>query len=343
MDISATTRKVEPFEIPELFHQILELVDPKDLDSLPLVSRSWTGAALNAKWRRGLIKLSQLLTKLAPLCAHEQTCKMRELDLIDGTETLDWQTFDRHSQMVTAIHVDIAIGPISTRAIKNYLLNLNEPLCKNLVTLKIDPTGTCRDDESDLWLNTLSLFEATQLECMSNLMDFTSLRQFNLSGRIMDDQLGLLYIFLSMPQLRSLSITNLQPTNPNSGFLMDSVTPCSLLIISLSAQSLERLRITLQDINPIYGIQQSPSMGKQLPALKHLTFRHLGLDEPTSWPFAQWPAVLCPNVEILEVENLRLGDGPWSMDEVDVFVNSYFEEQRHLREVAPLPALTVPR
>ncbi|KAG9022408.1 hypothetical protein FRB95_014822 [Tulasnella sp. JGI-2019a] len=319
MDISATTRKVEPFEIPELFHQILEFVDPKDLDSLPLVSRSWTGAALNAKWRRGLIKLSQLLTKLAPLCAHERSCKMRELDLIDGTETLDWQTFDRHSQMVTAIHVDIAIGPISTRAIKNYLLNLNEPLCKNLVTLKIDPTGTCRDDESDLWLNTLSLFEATQLrsieigggddseiqaildmalahqsfgqdvmklesltmmiadvatchtvlanlpqgeasrlesldltvydqvslECMSNLMDFTSLRQFNLSGRIMDDQLGLLYIFLSMPQLRSLSITNLQPTNPNSGFLMDSVTPWSLLIISPSAQSLERLRITL--------------------------------------------------------------------------------------------------
>ncbi|KAG9022121.1 hypothetical protein FRB95_000734 [Tulasnella sp. JGI-2019a] len=249
--------------------------------------------------------------------------------------------------MVTAIHVNIATGPNPTWTIQNDLLNLYELLCINLVTLEIDPTGTCGEDEpEDIWLNTLSLFDKMQLRSI----EIGRAEDRDIQA-ILDMALARWSFGQDVMKLESLKL------------MIADATTCYTTLPSLpqgEAPHLEDLDLTVYDgvflesmknnmnftsiySNPAESIQQNPSTGKQLPALKPLTFRHLGLNEPTSWPFAKWLAVLCPNVDILEVESLKLGAGPCSMDGVDVFVNSYFEGQRHLREVAPLLALTVLR
>ncbi|KAG9030590.1 hypothetical protein FRB95_003789 [Tulasnella sp. JGI-2019a] len=340
-ELSLITRDVRPLKIPELFQQILEFVEPEDLNSLSLVCQSWTGAAIDAKWRKSLVKLSRLLSQL---CAHNQSCRMQELDLIHGKEALDWQTFDRHSRKITAIHVDVAIGSISTQVIRDHL---EGSLCSNLITLKIDPAGTCDKHETkDLWLKTLCFFETKQLRSIevgglaedpeiqaisdavlahdsakleslkiyindevtgsiilasqpqgeaSHLetldltvhngfvlddviddMQFSSLLHLTLSNPnhgIVVGNLDLSQMFRLMPHLRSFSIIdNIRPMDPHWEVIMDSITPWSLLGISPNAQNLERLCVMLQDSNIRYGRKRNPSTGKQLPALKHLTF-----------------------------------------------------------------------
>ncbi|KAG8989249.1 hypothetical protein FRB93_003689 [Tulasnella sp. JGI-2019a] len=238
----------------------------------------------------------------------------------------------------------MAIGPISTQIIRNHL---EGSLCPNLITLKIDPAGTCDEHEAEEpWSNTLRLFETKQLRSIEvggiaedpeiraildavlahntveleslkihindevtcsrilaslpqgkaphletldltvhdgfvlddviHNMQFSSLLHLTLSSPdqgIVVDNFGLSQIFRLIPHLRSLSIIdNIQIVNPILETVLDSVTPWSLLDMSPNAQNLERLCVTLQDSNIEYGIKRNPSTGKQLPALKHLTF-----------------------------------------------------------------------
>ncbi|KAG8984807.1 hypothetical protein FRB94_008171 [Tulasnella sp. JGI-2019a] len=142
-----TAEKTHPvLYIPEILLEIFTSLSTTDLVEAAQTCKAWAGPALDVRWRTRMIKLSRLLSILAPLVnvnAHltSFTLQYEKMTLIR------WVDFvERFAGKVTWLELSIALDLGSLVLIERLLARFGGPLCRNLS--RID-TGPCPQSGSN--------------------------------------------------------------------------------------------------------------------------------------------------------------------------------------------------
>ncbi|KAG8849807.1 hypothetical protein FRB96_000630 [Tulasnella sp. 330] len=134
----AVLQQPRPLTIPEVFLEILSRLSAKDLMASALVCRAWLTPAIDTKWRTQAIRLSRLLSQLAPLVDETNITDSTWRIMLDFEEITRecWMCFlENYSNKVTSLETDIALHTDSLEVLKKLQEKFGGRLGSRLRTL----------------------------------------------------------------------------------------------------------------------------------------------------------------------------------------------------------------
>ncbi|KAG9023398.1 hypothetical protein FRB95_013133, partial [Tulasnella sp. JGI-2019a] len=148
----------------EITLQILYELPAEELPSVALVCKDWTWKAIDTLWREHPIKLSKLLSRLAP-GAKNNSWDLSENSLalrLESVSRQEWMDFRaRYADKVTHLEIDNCHLPRCVLRLPTWIRDLG-PLCPRIATLDFLQSAEPSEADFAQWLTGLALISSPE-------------------------------------------------------------------------------------------------------------------------------------------------------------------------------------